>query len=67
MTIRKEVLDELIKGYKNPEDLLGEHELLNLSSIAQRRLLLFGLSSGQIYGPDSWLDSLDINDGAARY
>ncbi len=28
MTIRKEVLDELIKGYKNPEDLLGENGLL---------------------------------------
>ncbi len=28
MTIRKEVLDELIKEYKNPEDLLGENGLL---------------------------------------
>ena len=28
MTIRKEVLDELIKDYKNPEDLLGENGLL---------------------------------------
>ena len=28
MTISKEVLDELIRGYKNPEDLLGENGLL---------------------------------------
>lgn len=28
MTISKEVLDELIKDYQNPEDLLGEHGLL---------------------------------------
>jgi putative transposase len=28
MTISKEVLDELIKDYKNPEDLLGENGLL---------------------------------------
>lgn len=28
MTIRKEILDELIRDYKNPEDLLGEHGLL---------------------------------------
>lgn len=29
MTIRKEILDELIRDYKNPEDLLGENGLLN--------------------------------------
>src|SRR5687767_13222536 len=28
MEIKKEILDELIKGYKNPEDLLGEQGLL---------------------------------------
>ena len=28
MTIKKEILDELIKDYKNPEDLLGESGLL---------------------------------------
>jgi putative transposase len=28
MAIRKEVLDELIKDYKNPEDLIGETGLL---------------------------------------
>src|SRR5690242_3076098 len=28
MEIKKEILDELIKGYKNPEDLLGENGLL---------------------------------------
>lgn len=28
MTIKKEILDELIKDYKNPEDLLGENGLL---------------------------------------
>lgn len=28
MTIRKEILDELIKDYRNPEDLLGEQGLL---------------------------------------
>lgn len=28
MEIRKEILDELIKGYKNPEDLIGENGLL---------------------------------------
>jgi len=28
MTIRKEILDELIKDYKDPEDLLGENGLL---------------------------------------
>ncbi len=28
MEIRKEVLDELIRDYKNPEDLLGENGLL---------------------------------------
>ena len=28
MTIRKEILDELIRDYKNPEDLLGENGLL---------------------------------------
>ena len=28
MEIRKEILDELIQGYKNPEDLLGENGLL---------------------------------------
>lgn len=28
MTIRKELLDELIKDYQNPEDLLGENGLL---------------------------------------
>ena len=28
MEIRKEILDELIKDYKNPEDLLGENGLL---------------------------------------
>jgi putative transposase len=28
MTIRKEILDELIKDYQNPEDLLGEDGLL---------------------------------------
>jgi hypothetical protein len=25
MTIRKEILDELLRDYKNPEDLLGEN------------------------------------------
>ncbi len=28
MTIRKELLDKLIKDYKNPEDLLGENGLV---------------------------------------
>ena len=28
MKIRKEFLDELIRDYKNPEDLLGDHGLL---------------------------------------
>ena len=28
MTIRKEILDELIRDYKNPEDLLGDNGLL---------------------------------------
>lgn len=28
MPISKEILDELIKDYKNPEDLLGEQGLL---------------------------------------
>ena len=28
MTIRKELLDELIKDYKNPEDLIGENGIL---------------------------------------
>jgi putative transposase len=28
LTIRTELLDELIKDYKNPEDLLGENGLL---------------------------------------
>ena len=28
MAIRKEILDELIRDYKNPEDLLGENGLL---------------------------------------
>jgi putative transposase len=28
MEIRKELLDELIKDYKNPEDLIGESGLL---------------------------------------
>jgi len=28
MTLRKEILDELIRDYKNPEDLLGENGLL---------------------------------------
>ncbi len=28
MTIKKEILDELIRDYKNPEDLLGENDLL---------------------------------------
>jgi len=28
MTIKKEILDELIKDYRNPEDLLGEDGLL---------------------------------------
>lgn len=28
MPIKKEILDELIKDYKNPEDLLGENGLL---------------------------------------
>ena len=28
MEIKPEILDELIKGYKNPEDLLGENGLL---------------------------------------
>lgn len=28
MEIRKEILDELIKDYQNPEDLLGEEGLL---------------------------------------
>ncbi|HVF29875.1 MAG TPA: IS256 family transposase, partial [Pyrinomonadaceae bacterium] len=28
MEIRKEILDELIKDYKNPEDLIGENGLL---------------------------------------
>lgn len=28
MEIRKEILDELIKGYKNPEDLIGENGML---------------------------------------
>ena len=28
MEIKPEILDELIKGYKNPEDLLGEQGLL---------------------------------------
>ncbi|RMG02208.1 MAG: hypothetical protein D6735_10565 [Acidobacteria bacterium] len=29
MQIKPEILDELIKGYKNPEDLLGENGPLN--------------------------------------
>ena len=28
MTIKKEILDELIKDYRNPGDLLGENGLL---------------------------------------
>ena len=28
MNIKPEILDELIKGYKNPEDLIGETGLL---------------------------------------
>jgi putative transposase len=28
MTVKKEILDELIKDYRNPEDLLGENGLL---------------------------------------
>ena len=28
MPISKEILDELIKNYRNPEDLLGEQGLL---------------------------------------
>jgi transposase-like protein len=28
MEIRKEILDELIRDYKNPEDLIGEQGLL---------------------------------------
>ena len=28
MEIRKEILDELIKDYKNPEDLIGKNGLL---------------------------------------
>lgn len=28
MEIRKEILDELVKDYKNPEDLIGENGLL---------------------------------------
>ncbi len=28
MTIREELLDQLIKDYQNPEDLLGENGLL---------------------------------------
>lgn len=28
MSMKKEILDELIKDYKNPEDLLGENGLL---------------------------------------
>ena len=28
MEIKPEILDELIKGYKNPEDLLGDNGLL---------------------------------------
>jgi len=28
MAIRKELLDELIKGCKSPEELLGKHGLL---------------------------------------
>lgn len=28
MEIKKEILDELIRDYKNPEDLLGENDLL---------------------------------------
>ena len=28
MTIRKEILDQLIRDYKNPEALLGENRLL---------------------------------------
>jgi hypothetical protein len=26
--IKKELLDELLKGYKKPEDILGEQDLL---------------------------------------
>lgn len=34
MTIRKEILDELLKDYKNPEDIIGENGLLKQLSKA---------------------------------
>lgn len=40
MTIRKEILDELIKDYKNPEDLLGENGLLKQLILLANSILM---------------------------
>jgi transposase-like protein len=37
MEIKPEILDELIKGYKNPEDLLGEGLLKQLTKALLER------------------------------
>ncbi len=44
MTIRKEILDELIRDYKNPEDLLGENGILKqlTKALLERAMNLCG-------------------------
>ncbi len=45
MAIRKKILDELIRDYKDSEDLLGENELLNqLTKALLERVMNAGLT-----------------------
>ncbi len=48
MTIKKEILDELIKGYRNPEDLPGENGLLKQLT---KQLLERAMQSGLTHQP----------------
>lgn len=64
MEIRKEILDELIKDYKNPEDLLGEEGLLKqLTKALLERAMQAELTHELGYGKN---DKSSLKESANR-
>lgn len=64
MEIKKEILDELIKDYKNPEDLLGENGLLKqLTKALLERAMQAELTHGPGFAKD---DRLTIKETTNR-
>ena len=53
MTIRRELVDELLKGYDNPEDILGEGSLYLFGQHGERS----GVQPGT-EGSKNWIPSI---------